>query len=159
MSIMSDNTCFNCRSEQFSLCIFDFEYRPKRKYGKEPYLTLLHINLCDFCYQYAADNSFFPLIGHDEYDALDGLVLPEEVCPSESVVSGTTCNACDEETTCTQVPIEHTLLDKDSGAVFPNTFVMSFCETCVERVKDEDFRNVVCTDLDDLVDNHIAKLF
>jgi hypothetical protein len=36
---------------------------------------------------------------------------------------------------------------------------MSFCETCVERVKDEDFRNVVCTDLDDLVDNHIAKLF
>jgi hypothetical protein len=41
-------------------------------------MTLLHINLCDFCYQYATDNSVFPLVGHDEEDALDGLVLPDE---------------------------------------------------------------------------------
>jgi hypothetical protein len=72
---MSD--CKNCNNIGI---LREFEYKccPKAKYKKDPYLSSFNISLCDYCYQYIMDNTEFPISGRDEYDALDGLVFPEE---------------------------------------------------------------------------------
>lgn len=209
---MSSSGCFNCHVPEATLRTFSYECRPRIKYNIAPYTSSFDLTLCDFCYQYACDNSPFPLFGRDQYDAWDGLVFPEENVEeffgtqpipedynSESfydtsnpelmnniarqfdsifgedteddvsehfedipdefkdIVGDTECVVCWNTEDCSVHSVRYTLLYDDF--VHPTVRDFLFCNDCLTRVSTEDFSQVICTDDDDLLDNHIAPLF
>jgi hypothetical protein len=194
---MSSSGCFNCHVPEATLRTFSYECRPRIKYNIAPYTSSFDLTLCDFCYQYACDNSFFPLVGRDECDAWDGLVFPEEnfndeffgtqplpedddsepfydtsnpelmnnlvhqfeAIPDEfeDIVDDPECIVCWNTEDCSVHSVRYTLLH--NGVVHPIIRDFFFCKECLSRVSNEDFSQVICTDDDDLVDNHIAPLF
>lgn len=198
---MSSSGCFNCHVPEATLRTFSYECRPRIKYNIAPYTSSFDLTLCDFCYQYACDNSPFPLFGRDHYDAWDGLVFPEENVDDNSesfydtsnpelmnniarqfdsifgedteddvsehfedipdefkdIVGDTECVVCWNTEDCSVHSVRYTLLYDDF--VHPTVRDFLFCKECLSRVSTEDFSQVICTDDDDLLDNHIAPLF
>jgi hypothetical protein len=226
---MSSSGCFNCHVPEATLRTFPYECRPRIKYNIAPYTSSFDLSLCDFCYQYACDNSSFPLFGRDEYDAWDSLVFPEENTDNEffgtqplsedddsepfydtsnpglmnnlvrqfdsmidenaedddsepfydtsnpglmnnlvrqfdsipnefeDIVGDTECIVCWNTEECSSHPVRYTLLR--DFFVHPIIRDFLFCKECLSRVSNEDFSQVICTDDDDLLDNHIAPLF
>jgi hypothetical protein len=195
---MTSSGCFNCHADEAVLRTFPYEHRPKAKYHRAPFMSEFGLPLCDFCYQYTCDNSHFPLVGRDEYDAWDGLVFPDENardyfigtqplpeedeepmgnlvrqfeelldddsgteeddCYSfEDIMDDPECIVCWNTEDCSVHSIRYTLLHRDF--VHPVTRDFVFCKECLSRVSKEDFSRVICTDDDDLLDNHISPLF
>jgi hypothetical protein len=101
-------------------------------------------DICDFCLQYKMDTGLFP----------DESTLTVE----ESVLDECSCIVCWEESDCQRIPVSYTKL-VFGVRLCPETVDLTLCPTCLERVKREDFSRVVCVDTDDLIDNHIAKLY
>jgi hypothetical protein len=154
---MCQLSCSNCNVTGGVSHAFSYEILIGGSLLPSSDFNFFEIVLCDFCYQYSLSNTSFPLLGCDAEDAMDCLSLPQVHEDLFEEPEDGLCDACGSDVECSVHSIQYTMILGDF--LYPTFRDFVFCETCLEKISREDFARVICSDDDDLLDNHIAPLF